>query len=403
MPRSFTSWNDRRRPSAKLFTDLGTHSGSSFNLARTLHDSDVLSSVSLPPIGTLSVHHAAAVHHAEPVHHAEAEPQAGSFEGLDMDDLVACLTDEHASLHHPVSGASPLMQASQEVDVMGLHSGLAHAPLGMLLLGAQKSAHPARLPMQADVLMSMDDGVGDGGQGASCSEQRFPPLSEATAASAPLYSCGATGGVSLMGECGAPSAAEERTAAAFEWTPCACPVRFDASGTPIVAGGAAPAGLDVVVELQAPLLYWNERQRWMWHKKWCLPRITVTLTELVPGVMARAVGTDAQAVDISQQPLLAMISCGTLRAGHTELHDQGLSGDCVQRLIRTAGGQHEATFSSLLFQVSLTPSVPYLAHGHRAWVFPALFMGGEACAYPRPSQRRRLCHAWPVTPPPLRG
>jgi hypothetical protein len=357
MPRSFTSWNDRRRPGAKLFSDIGNHSVSSpLILACGSHDSDVLSASSLPPIGSSSVHH------------SDPGPQNGGFEGLDMDDLVACLTDDPPPLHHSGCGASPMLRASQHADHMALRAGLAHAPLGMLLPGAQQLSQLSQLPqmpqmpMQADELMSMDDEIGDGGHSVACSDQCFPPLSEATAASEGLYSCGATGGASLVRGGGAPSMADERHAVAFEWTPCACPVRYDASGNPIIPRGSAPAGLDTLVELQAPLLYWNERQRWMWHKKWCLPRITVTLSELIPGALARAIGTDTPAVDISQQPLLAMISCGTLRAGHTELHDQGLSGDCVQRLIRTAGGQLEATFSSLLFQVIRTPPMPRLGH-----------------------------------------
>ena len=116
-----------------------------------------------------------------------------------------------------------------------------------------------------------------------------------------------------------------------------------------------PSGLELAVQLQAPLLYWNERQRWMWHKKWCLPRITVTLTESAPGALANAIGAESLDAEMSHHPLVALISCGTLRAGHNELHDQGLSGDCVQRLIRTSGNQHEAIFSSLLFQVCNDP------------------------------------------------
>ena len=32
------------------------------------------------------------------------------------------------------------------------------------------------------------------------------------------------------------------------------------------------------VQLQLPLLYWAERHRWMWHKKWTLPKLHMRVT-----------------------------------------------------------------------------------------------------------------------------
>ena len=37
------------------------------------------------------------------------------------------------------------------------------------------------------------------------------------------------------------------------------------------------------VKLRAPLLYWSEKNRWLWHKKWTLPKIDVRVTFAPPG------------------------------------------------------------------------------------------------------------------------
>lgn len=47
------------------------------------------------------------------------------------------------------------------------------------------------------------------------------------------------------------------------------------------------------------------RLRWMWHKKWCLPKLTVAVD-----------GWEAHG------EMLALVSAGTLRDGHPGLHDQ---------------------------------------------------------------------------------
>ena len=76
----------------------------------------------------------------------------------------------------------------------------------------------------------------------------------------------------------------------------------------MITGQECDSDLMVTVRLQTPLLYWRERSRWMWHKKWSLPRIFVSV--------------DVGAGVPLNRPLLAMISCGTLVAGDSELHDQ---------------------------------------------------------------------------------
>ena len=121
----------------------------------------------------------------------------------------------------------------------------------------------------------------------------------------------------------------------FEWTPCHCPLRTDPDGAPLLQCGASCQ----YVSLRNPLLYWNELDRWMWwvhhaaaarptapqraplhrHKKWCLPRLSVVVTQ--------PLGTSAS---LGGPPLVAMVSCGTLRAGHDSLHNQGLGGCCLR-------------------------------------------------------------------------
>ena len=51
----------------------------------------------------------------------------------------------------------------------------------------------------------------------------------------------------------------------FEWTPCRCPLRIDPNGAPLASASGTAGEYGVQVALQTPLLYWNERVRWMWH------------------------------------------------------------------------------------------------------------------------------------------
>ena len=79
-------------------------------------------------------------------------------------------------------------------------------------------------------------------------------------------------------------------------------------GGAVITGQECDSDLTATVQLQTPLLFWRERSRWMWHKKWMLPRIFVSV--------------DVGAGVPLDRPLLAMISCGTLVVGDSELHDQ---------------------------------------------------------------------------------
>lgn len=112
----------------------------------------------------------------------------------------------------------------------------------------------------------------------------------------------------------------------------------DASGEMIqVMPATADEGrLQLDISLHLPLLYWEERRQWMWHKKWCLPRLRARLRSLPSGAQP------------AWHSLHVMVSAGTIPKGQTvelELVDQGLLGTCQQPL---EGG--EAVFSSLQFK-----------------------------------------------------
>ena len=84
------------------------------------------------------------------------------------------------------------------------------------------------------------------------------------------------------------------------------------------------------VQLQLPLLYWAERRRWMWHKKWTLPKLHVLVS-----CDGKPVGGGYMFP--GEPPVYAVVSAGTLRDGSEgeggSLHDAGLSGECQRRLV----------------------------------------------------------------------
>lgn len=126
---------------------------------------------------------------------------------------------------------------------------------------------------------------------------------------------------------------------AFVWAPCRSPIAAaEASG--VVRVGS------VRVRLETPLLFWPERAAWLWYKKWNLPRILVdadlTLSPHYPD---------------HERSLAVVATCGTLVAGDTELRDEGLGGECTQRLLRTGPTQFEA----------LTHAHTSTTHARRAW------------------------------------
>ena len=127
----------------------------------------------------------------------------------------------------------------------------------------------------------------------------------------------------------------------FRWATCRNLIATDAAGVLVRQPTIWPA-VQLQVQLQLPLLYWAERRRWMWHKKWTLPKLHVLVS-----CDGKPVGGGYMFP--GEPPVYAVVSAGTLRDGSEgeggSLHDAGLSGECQRRLV--AG---ETTFSSLLFR-----------------------------------------------------
>ena len=63
----------------------------------------------------------------------------------------------------------------------------------------------------------------------------------------------------------------------FRWATCRNLIATDAAGVLVRQPTIWPA-VQLGVQLQLPLLYWAEHNRWMWHKKWTLPKIDVRVT-----------------------------------------------------------------------------------------------------------------------------
>jgi len=127
----------------------------------------------------------------------------------------------------------------------------------------------------------------------------------------------------------------------FRWATCRNLIATDAAGVLVRQPTIWPA-VQLQVQLQLPLLYWAERRRWMWHKKWTLPKLHVLVS-----CDGKPVGGGYMFP--GEPPVYAVVSAGTLRDGSEgeggTLHDQGLNGECQRRLVAGA-----TTFSSLLFR-----------------------------------------------------
>lgn len=99
-----------------------------------------------------------------------------------------------------------------------------------------------------------------------------------------------------------------------------CLVESDFNGSPIEQRPLPAAGsnpVQVSLDISPPLLYWQDRRQWMWHKKWALPTLTVRVCRSDQPVGER---------------LYAYVTAGTLRDEEPGLHDKGLGGEC-QRLL----------------------------------------------------------------------
>ena len=245
------------------------------------------------------------------------------------------------------------MDPAAERKPVSFQGGNQRALEGLISLGAQRVIHVEEdptvcignppLPSEEGLnVAALVDSLADDDGEALAAPQPLAPIPVTTLASARVVN--------------AQVATESQPP--FEWTPCHCPLQTDPDGAPLLQCGAS-CQYGVHVSLRNPLLYWNELDRWMWwvhhaaaarptapqrapphrHKKWCLPRLSVVVTQ--------PLGTSAS---LGGPPLVAMVSCGTLRAGHDSLHNQGLGGCCLRRLSRTSGATLEASFTSLLLQ-----------------------------------------------------
>ena len=150
--------------------------------------------------------------------------------------------------------------------------------------------------------------------------------------------------ISTQSEPATPPTPNESTP--FTWSECHNLIPTDAAGVLVRQPSAWPV-VKLQVQLQLPLLFWAERRRWMWHKKWTLPKLHVHVS--CDGKPVGGGWAAAGPIPGGEPPVYAVVSAGTLRDGSDgiggSLYDQGLGGDCQRRLV--AG---ETTFSSLLFR-----------------------------------------------------
>jgi len=136
----------------------------------------------------------------------------------------------------------------------------------------------------------------------------------------------------------APAGPADPDMPSFQWSECGSLIGCDALGVPLrVPPAAAWPAVQLAVQLETPLLYWRERRRWMWHKKWTMPKLRATVS---------LNGTPLDAVlHGGAPPLSVIVSAGTLRDDGRSMADPGLMGDCQRQLVRG-----EAAFSSLFFK-----------------------------------------------------
>ena len=258
MPRSFAAWNEKRRPIARCATSPHAQ----------------------PPEGF-----------------SHTQPTSPQIQGLNIDELVSQLTEDEldppallpgaaaewspppdTALIHPVAAGQP---AAMVTDALPLAAG--QMGPGTCAIAMHPAAHvPAHLhaPVGGPAVQLASPAV----QLASRVEGSAAHLARATFAAA------------------GPSSDEGTTEPPLVWSACRCPISADCNGVaappremrrdgganpnpnptagvPIVpgpAGIASVSGYAVAVRLHSPLLYWAERSRWMWHKKWCRREITAS-------------------------------------------------------------------------------------------------------------------------------
>uniref|UniRef100_A0A7S0LQB7 PAS domain-containing protein n=1 Tax=Coccolithus braarudii TaxID=221442 RepID=A0A7S0LQB7_9EUKA len=306
MPKSYTCWNQHRRPNVSL------HSGLNASL---FSDTESPSSSSFPPPAL------------------GAEPAEAGGEQKLTDDVLEGLVD--ALVDDNLFGLSPPIQNHMPL------------PADFLAMRDSSSSQLALVPDQTEMALAPAQAVQESclcSQGAcACTDMQISDLemqvvseresnfgSECVAVPQAASSRNECVAIPVIAHAPA-TAVEEETP--FLWEESPFLVLKDGSGASIDPLSLVAGGL-LNVSLQPPLLYWNERRRWMWHKKWCLPRVKVRLKLPISPEMLPAGHT-----------LQVLVSAGTIRDGQVGLADEGLVGTCQLPL---EGG--EAVFSSLLFK-----------------------------------------------------
>ena len=97
--------------------------------------------------------------------------------------------------------------------------------------------------------------------------------------------------------------------------------RAPAAAAPRAADGATFRATDTLFALDGALLHSDERRCLTWHKKWTIPKVHVRV---------EAIDTMLGA---PPQLLHALICAGTLRAESDLLHEEGLGGTCLRRVV----------------------------------------------------------------------
>ena len=320
MPRSFSSWHGRR-PDPKLFN--------------VPNDS--------PPNGL-------------PV-----EGEQSDHLDVDLQTLVDTLLgpEDTEMLAAPAAASDALaLTNSSESGPLNLPSPACGLSLGQLTLQGGGSSASLLSEPPATPMEGLQAGGLDIKAGSNSDLQRISELQQLAAGAASAGPPGAAPGaqpvvlqrnesVSSMGsqqshpasQQGEPNGNDQTPN--FRWGTCRNLIATDAAGVLVRQPTIWPA-VQLQVQLQLPLLYWAERRRWMWHKKWTLPKLHVLVS-----CDGKPVGGGYMFP--GEPPVYAVVSAGTLRDGSDEegnkLYDQGLSGECQRKLV--AG---EATFSSLLFR-----------------------------------------------------
>ena len=326
MPRSYSNWNSRRRPEPRLFQTFGSPSETS-------------------PLAELAARGPLAAGFGDD----EMLPSASSPNdaSLDLEDLVAGIAEGDAEFF-----ASDVLGGGVGV---GLNAATASSPLTLAALQQQQAQQHQFAQLQQ--LQQLQQQRLAQQQQQAQAQQLHAQAAAQSFASLPLArrdSCVSeiapsecseapslnAAGMNIDEDGGGASAAADGSGPPVEglhWQECTTLLSVDSYGNP-VAAPASPTPWRITAELTPNLLYWNERRCWMWHKKWCLPRIHVRVE--------RTDGLPLSATD----KLSVIVSAGTTRQGEgmgdaPGLYDQGLGGDC-QRVVVDG----TATFSSLFFQ-----------------------------------------------------